>query len=211
MTDGWYVAWLCHSFGVHVEGRRKSAGRMGNIGLVCCTRGYQKEEGDVVYFEYEYPPLPQSSPPPTNFRLLSYPPFSPTHPKMSTPNPLTFSILLILLLFTPLNAQPSPPLTLCQTSIDPTWIDVCCTELLSHGPPCSNPIPVANVTDCTVDLYPHGWACCIEGVCNVVAVLADLGRVGRLINTRAQNPVIPGEPGASCRWSFGVGEPGEGW
>jgi hypothetical protein len=38
------------------------------------------------------------------------------------------------------------------------------SELLSHGPPYDTPISVANATDCTQEVYPRGWFCCIDAV-----------------------------------------------
>jgi hypothetical protein len=86
---------------------------------------------------------------------------------MYSPTPLTdFAILSPLLSIT--TAQTDPPLSLCQTYYGTTYKDVCCPELLSRGQPCDAPVPVANVTDCTAEIYPRGWACCLEVVSNVV-------------------------------------------
>jgi hypothetical protein len=55
----------------------------------------------------------------------------------------------------------------CQEYFEmPTLLDACCDVLRSRvHAPCPEPVFVANATECTVEAYPEGFACCIEKVC----------------------------------------------
>ncbi|KAF2746655.1 hypothetical protein M011DRAFT_75408 [Sporormia fimetaria CBS 119925] len=43
---------------------------------------------------------------------------------------------------------------------------ICCPECAQSGPtgPCTDAIPVGSLTECTLEKYPVGWACCIDDV-----------------------------------------------
>lgn len=55
-------------------------------------------------------------------------------------------------------SEPTPPSNGCWEDTVP----FCCPDCLKMGPysPCPNPVFVENVFNCTVDVYPEGWACC---------------------------------------------------
>ena len=64
--------------------------------------------------------------------------------------------------------------TFCQIYFGASYADYCCTELHSHGPPCDTPISVANATDCTEEVYPRGWFCCIDAVRKTLRIVGSV-------------------------------------
>ncbi|KAF1352993.1 hypothetical protein EJ07DRAFT_158816 [Lizonia empirigonia] len=80
---------------------------------------------------------------------------------------------------------PAPPLSLCEEYF-PGTSDACCDSIISRGAsaPCAAPELVSNVTDCTMDRSPTGWACCVE-----------------------LDPIDPDAPGWGCIPNESLGEP----
>ncbi|KAF9741465.1 hypothetical protein PMIN01_01004 [Paraphaeosphaeria minitans] len=72
---------------------------------------------------------------------------------------LTLALTLLLLPLT--TTQDTPPRECNDASTA-----VCCPSLASNasGPCGANAEPVRNVTECTQEKYPQGWACCIDKV-----------------------------------------------
>ncbi|KAL5394803.1 hypothetical protein PMIN06_006324 [Paraphaeosphaeria minitans] len=70
---------------------------------------------------------------------------------------LTLALTLLLLPLT--TTQDTPPRECNDASTA-----VCCPSLASNasGPCGANAEPVRNVTECTQEKYPQGWACCID-------------------------------------------------
>jgi hypothetical protein len=84
--------------------------------------------------------------------------------RMHTSFPIALSCVLTLL--TGALAQDEPPLPYCQTEVGPSGIPVCCDSTISGGPdvPCPGGQLVDDIANCTTELSPTGWACCVETV-----------------------------------------------
>lgn len=95
-----------------------------------------------------------------------YKPSPPSHTIHTQHHTMLVSTLISLALSTlpaTLAQGPAPPLSLCEEYF-PGTRDACCDSLISRGAsaPCAALELVSNVTDCTMDKSPTGWACCVE-------------------------------------------------
>lgn len=92
---------------------------------------------------------------------------------------LTLALNLLIPLTTA--QDPSPAELECAPGNTP----LCCPSLASNatGPCGTAGSPAANVTDCTQEKYPQGWACCVETVRYSIRACADV-RSEKLIKSR---------------------------